>query len=143
VTTRVRALLVPVGSDLYAIDADHVREVVTVPLVTRLPTVPDSVLGLYNLRGEIIPMFDTAALLGIGRIPSLSFAIIVSTRLGSAGMAVTALPQVASLEELVGSSELPSTLGTYADGERLVVLLDVDDLICTRAQSVAATRRSA
>ena len=46
---------------------DWVREVVAAPTLTRLVTAPSIVLGLFNLRGEIVALLDTAALLGSAR----------------------------------------------------------------------------
>jgi len=73
-------LLVPVGADWYALDMASVREVVAFPLLTRVPTAPAALLGLFNLRGEIVPLFDTAALLDAGRMAGVaSFAVVVLT----------------------------------------------------------------
>ena len=45
------------------------------PPLTRLVTAPPMVLGLFNLRGEIVPLLDTAALLGVGRTEQVAFAV--------------------------------------------------------------------
>ena len=63
----MRALLLPVGNDLYAVDMAVAREVVASPEIQPLPTAPATVVGVFNLRGEIVPVFDTAMLLGLGR----------------------------------------------------------------------------
>lgn len=125
----VRALAVPVGPDLYAVPIGAVREVVKAPLLTRLPTAPGIILGLFNLRGEIVPLLDTPALLGLSRIPGWSFVAVVRSSLGPAGLAATALPEPVVLAEPVGPSESPATAGTYAVGERLAVLLDIEALL--------------
>ena len=127
--TPLRALLVPVGLDLYAVPMDAVREVVRAPLLTRLPTAPGLVLGLFNLRGEIVPLLDTPALMGLSRIPAWSFVAVVRSRIGSAGLAATALPEPVSLSGAVAPSESPATAGTYATGQRLAVLLDIEALL--------------
>lgn len=125
----MRALLVPVGLDLYAVPMDRVREVVRAPPLTRLPTAPALVLGLFNLRGEIVPLMDTPALMGLTRIPAWSFVAVVRSRIGSAGLAATALPEPVSLGEAVGASASPATAGTHAVGQRLAVLLDIEALL--------------
>jgi chemotaxis signal transduction protein len=127
--TGLTALLVPVGPDLYAVPMDAVREVVRAPPVTDLPTAPALILGLFNLRGEIVPLLDTPALLGLGRIPEWSFVAVVRSSLGPAGLAATALPESVALGVSVGSSESPATAGTYAVGRRLAVLLHIEQLL--------------
>jgi purine-binding chemotaxis protein CheW len=125
----LRALLVPVGLDLYAVPMDEVREVARAPILTQLPTAPALILGLFNLRGEIVPLLDTPALMGLGRIPDWPFVAVVRSSLGPAGLAATALPEAVVLREPVGSSESPATAGTYAVGRRLAVLLDIEELL--------------
>jgi purine-binding chemotaxis protein CheW len=136
----LRVLLVPVGPDLYAVPMDGVRKVVRAPLLTKLPTAPALVLGLFNLRGEIVPLLDTPALMGLSRIPDWPFVAVVRSSLGLAGLAATAFPEPAALGEPVGPSESPATAGTYAVpssirrlegrlGRRLAVLLDIEELL--------------
>ncbi|MCW3044147.1 MAG: chemotaxis protein CheW [Actinobacteria bacterium] len=117
------------GPDLYAVPMDGVRKVVRAPLLTRLPTAPALVLGLFNLRGEIVPLLDTPALMGLSRIPDWPFVAVVRSSLGLAGLAATAFPEPAALGEPVGPSESPATAGTYAVGGRLAVLLDIEELL--------------
>ncbi|MEA2532939.1 MAG: purine-binding chemotaxis protein CheW [Actinomycetota bacterium] len=117
------------GPDLYAVPMDGVRKVVRAPLLTKLPTAPALVLGLFNLRGEIVPLLDTPALMGLSRIPDWPFVAVVRASLGLAGLAATAFPEPAALGEPVGPSESPATAGTYAVGGRLAVLLDIEELL--------------
>ena len=65
----MRALLVRLGEDSYAIPMTAAREVVAAPDVAVVPSAPPSVLGLCNVRGEIIPVFDAGALLGVPSLP--------------------------------------------------------------------------
>jgi len=125
----LRALLIPVALDLYAVPVDGVREVVRAPPLTKLPTAPGLVLGLFNLRGEIVPLLHTPVLMGLSRLPDWSFVAVVRSSLGPAGLAATALPEPVALGEPVGPSESPGTGGTYAVGQRLAVLLDVEELL--------------
>jgi purine-binding chemotaxis protein CheW len=122
--TAVHALLLPVGGDLYALPVDWVREVVAAPTVTRLVTAPAVVLGLFNLRGQIVPLLDTAALLGIGTVATTAFAVVVNCPQGPAGLATTGFPQRGVLDTPIGPSELPGTAGLYQLAQRVVALLD-------------------
>ena len=123
------SLLVPVGPDTYAIPADKIREIVRGPRLTSLPTAPPLVVGLFNLRGEIVPLFDTAALLGTGTRPAAPFAAVLHTALGPVGLAASASPESVVLGVPIGPSEGPGTAGVFAHGARLVVLIDVDFLL--------------
>jgi purine-binding chemotaxis protein CheW len=124
--TGVQALLLPVGDDLYALPMTWVREVVAAPRLTRLVTAPPIVLGLFNLRGHIVALLDTAALLGTGTTgaAALAFAVVVDGPRGPAGLATTGFPQRGVLEVPTGESELPGTNGMYQVDEQIVVLLD-------------------
>jgi chemotaxis signal transduction protein len=114
----------PVGPDWYAIATDSVREVVAEPKVTAVPTGPHALVGLFNLRGEIVPLFDTAALLGTGRVGAGSFATVVLTELGAAGLAVTAVPEAVEVGPL-SPSDLTAGIGTCTVAGRAATLLDV------------------
>jgi len=122
--TGVQAVLLPVGKDMYAVLMDWVREVVTAPPLTPLVTGPRLVLGLFNLRGEIVPLLDTAALLGLRPVGTGAFAVVVRSELGLAGLTATAFPHRAALGSPAGPSELPGTAGTYRLERQVAVLLD-------------------
>jgi hypothetical protein len=123
-TAAQQVLLLPVGGDLYALPMDWVREVVASPPVTQLVTAPPVVLGLFNLRGQIVPLLDTAALLGIGTVDTIAFAVVVNCPQGLAGLATTGFPQRGLLGTPTGPSELPGTAGLYQLDQRVTTLLD-------------------
>jgi chemotaxis signal transduction protein len=125
----MRALLFPVGSSWYALDVAVAREVVARPPMARVPTAPESVLGLFNLRGEIVPLFDTGALLGIDHLPDPAWAVVLRTSLGLAALGASGLPEAEDLDEPAGSVESPVAVATYAVATRLVTLIDADRLL--------------
>jgi purine-binding chemotaxis protein CheW len=120
----MQVVLLPIGSDLYAVPVEWMREVVTAPPLTALVTGPDVVLGLFNLRGEIVPMLDTAVLLGLPRLDEVAYALVVQSRTGPAALATTAFPRRATLDPPPAPSELPGTAGIYRLGRQVVALLD-------------------
>lgn len=127
--TGTRVLLVPVGLDLYAVRMESVREVVASPRLCSVPTAPATLLGLFNLRGEILPLLDTAALIGLGRLEDWPFAAVIRTPLGSAGLGASGCPESVLLDEPMGPSESQGTTGVYAVGRRLAVLIDLEALV--------------
>lgn len=130
--TDLDAVLLPVGSDLYAVPIDRIEEVVASPTLTRLVTAPPHVLGLFNLRGQIVPLIDTAALLGGPAAPPATFAVVLQSRQGLIGLAVTEFPAQTVLSETIGPSELPGTVGSFRMKNRVVVLLEPDVLLAGR-----------
>jgi chemotaxis signal transduction protein len=56
---------VRVGGEQYALAVEYVREVLELGELTPVPGTPDSVLGLRNVNGEIVPVFDLAKVLGV------------------------------------------------------------------------------
>ena len=124
------ALLIPVGGDTYAIPLGSVREVVVDPKVTQLPTAPAVVRGVFNLRGDIVPLLDTALLLGLRPVIEEPYAVLVETPHGTAGLVATDMPLTVRLNESVGHSDIEGTTETYLVGDaRLAVALDVSTLL--------------
>ena len=55
-------VVVEVGGRRLAVPAARVREVTAVTTVTPLPTAPAPVIGLTQLRGQIVPVLDLSSL---------------------------------------------------------------------------------
>jgi purine-binding chemotaxis protein CheW len=124
------ALLIPVGSDTYAVALETVREVVVDPRVTQLPTAPAVVRGVFNLRGDIVPLLDTGLLLGLRPVMEEPYAVLVETPHGTAGLVATDMPLTVRLNESVGHSDIEGTTETYLVADaRLAVALDIPVLL--------------
>jgi purine-binding chemotaxis protein CheW len=127
----MQAVTLPVGSDLYAVPVDWVQQVLVAPPITALVTAPDLVIGLFNLRGEIVPLLDTAALLGIGGIDTVAFAVVLRGANGPIGLATTGMPERVSLDGSPSHSMLAGTNGTFYVAKAVVVLLDPEVLLAS------------
>ncbi len=141
--TDLQAVLLPVGADLYAVPVGWVKEVVVAPLLTPLVTAPPLVLGLFNLRGQIVPLLDTAALLGLGTAGPAAFALVLQSPHGLVGLAATAIPKRAVLSSPSGPSELPGTAGNYLLERQVVVMLEPEALLASKELGGAANRAGA
>lgn len=58
-------VLVQVGGERFAVVLDDLDEVACLSTAIALPHVASLVLGLANIRGELLPLLDTGALLGV------------------------------------------------------------------------------
>jgi len=61
-------LLFRIGEEWYAVSVEAVREIFQEYEVTSIPCVPDFILGVVNVRGEILSVTDPARLMHIGEI---------------------------------------------------------------------------
>jgi purine-binding chemotaxis protein CheW len=53
------------GEEKFAIPVEHVQEVVEFGQVTKIPNAPAYMLGIINLRGQVLPLLDTKMKLGL------------------------------------------------------------------------------
>lgn len=88
----VQVVAFRLGGELHACDVALVEEVVSRRAVHPLPDVPEHVLGVVSLRGELLPVLDVAAMLGVSRDGARPAAVLVvdtgDVRVGVAAEAV-------------------------------------------------------
>ncbi len=97
----------------FALTTMLVRELVEVTSITKVPRTDDSILGLFNLRGEPMPLVDMSMLLGLGTTaspPSDKMQVIIIRSEGmSVGARIDALGTVVPNAGLLSSND-PSPL---------------------------------
>jgi chemotaxis signal transduction protein len=95
------------------------------------------VIGVRNLRAQVLPVFDLAAVLGA---PSGTSAVLVIAEAGGdrVALGVDAVLDVAELEAASEASDLPLLTGTVLDADALVGIIDPDRLFAALAQKAAA-----
>ncbi|MBK6810894.1 MAG: chemotaxis protein CheW [Sandaracinaceae bacterium] len=84
------ALVVHVGSDLFAIPCTDVVSVLPLPELRPLPGAPAGLLGTFSYGGAIVPVIDLAqALTGVATDDCLAVRVVISnTRDGLVGVLV-------------------------------------------------------
>lgn len=126
----MQALLIPLDGDWYALELATVREVLPLPAVTPVPGAPEPVLGLFNLRGNVLPLLDTAGLLGLPSGGPASYAVIADTDSGPAALTASAMPAGAELGDPAGPAELPAGIARFAtDAGHVATLVDLDTML--------------
>ena len=63
----MRGLSFTAGGELFAVDVTLVQKVARNMSVTPVPTAPDTVVGITNMKGRIVTILSLAALLGRSR----------------------------------------------------------------------------
>jgi chemotaxis signal transduction protein len=128
----MKVLVIAVNAAFFAVPMATVHQVLRHPLVTRVPLSPAGLLGVVNVRGEIVPLLDTGVLTGTGRLTEPPFAVLVSGDKEMIALAAEELPIATDFEEPVGPGTQPGELGVYSNGGRLVVLVDIEELVMNR-----------
>lgn len=133
VETHRGHLVFACGSSLYAVPAETAAEVVTLPVVTRVPGAPMHVLGVFAHRGEVLPVVDLPRLAGKTVDQQLKRAVVVRSTGGAVALTATRVHGVSSLEgalERLGDAGLQAHLrgpATSPAGE--VAVIDPDGFI--------------
>jgi chemotaxis signal transduction protein len=116
----------------FAVEMTTVHQVLRHPVVTRIPLSPMGLIGVLNVRGEIVPLLDTGVLTATGALGEPPFAVLVSGEKEMVALAAEELPVAADFDEPVGPGTQPGELGVYSNGGRLVVLVDIEELVKSR-----------
>lgn len=53
------------NGEIFAASIDKVLEILEIPKITHVPRAPDYMRGVINLRGNVLPVFDTRAKFGL------------------------------------------------------------------------------
>jgi chemotaxis signal transduction protein len=139
--TQTKCVVTRLENNVLALPMDHVVEILTPPAITPLPNVPDWLLGVANLRGEIVSVCDFRQYLGYpsvsrdtrqrvvvvrSREEEMSTGLLVDRVDGIRGLSVDTgtAPRIdlpASVQELVRSPILQDgTIYLMLDMERLL-----------------------
>jgi purine-binding chemotaxis protein CheW len=63
----MKALTFALQGEIFAIDAEGVREILDMVPITEVPNAPDFVNGLINVRGRVVPLADLRVSFGMWR----------------------------------------------------------------------------
>jgi purine-binding chemotaxis protein CheW len=128
-----------IGNETFGVRIGAVREIVRVPEITAVPSAPDTIEGVINLRGKIIPVMDLRKRFGQSNVqPDKKNRILVVELEGKLiGLIVNAASEVLK----ISPSEIEPPGNVFAEGEssyvtgvgklkgRLIILLDIAKLL--------------
>jgi purine-binding chemotaxis protein CheW len=139
-------LVFALGGEEYGIAVSRVREIIGPMPVTRVPRVPESVLGVINLRGKVIPVVDLRVRFGLEAIDHGLRTCIVVVQAADAefGLVVDCVSEVINIadEEIEEPPafgpgvDTPYLLGLAKCGPHVRLLLDIERVL-SRAELAA------
>ena len=135
----VRMLAFSLGDENYCADIRDIKEVVRITGITRVPGIPWFVIGVMNLRGEIISLIDIRHFFGLRQkeLTNESRVIVTDVKGESIGIVVDRIKGALYVEEESVQPTLATIKGKLADytkgqvksGDEILALLDLEKIL--------------
>ena len=117
------------------VDAAYVVEILTNQMVTYLPMMPDYIQGIFNMRGQIIPVMDIRLRLGKPALDGDSLLIVLNYDNTQLGIFVDGVDQMIEIPANAlhavpaqSAQVLVSEMCTIPDGSGTMLVLDCEQL---------------
>ncbi len=128
------------GEEKYGLNILKVRELISFPEgLTRIPGVPDYIIGMFNLRGLVIPVMDLRSKFNMSGEERHEFSVIIIVEVENKhiGITVDSVSDVIFVKEddIQETTELAVNVDTkFIKGvaktkDEMVILLDIDFLL--------------
>ncbi len=124
------------ADEQYGVNIQDVREIIRTPAVTKIPSAPEHVLGVIDLRDTVIPVIDLRRrlALNVGEASDDNRIVVVEAHGHQVGVLVDAVKEVLRIGEdrVEANSAVVSTAESYyIDGiakldKSLLILLDIE-----------------
>lgn len=137
-------LLFRIGAEFFAVDLAAVEEAIEVPDVHRLPDMPSAMLGVFTLRGRMLPVYSPAVCLDVSATTDAAVVLVMRSHGEQrVGLAVDDIEDVIQLDPaMMHRPPMPDPddtilLGVTRHGTEPVGVVDAASLIatCTAAPS--------
>lgn len=131
----VELLLFRVGHELFAAPLASVEEAVELPAIRHLPEMADDMLGMFALRGRMMPIYSPSRPLGVSLGAAPTAALVVRAGAQRVALAVDDVDDVLDLDlgtlrDAPGVEDADGILlGVARRGRDLVAVLDGDALV--------------
>ncbi|HUB79977.1 MAG TPA: chemotaxis protein CheW [Bryobacteraceae bacterium] len=140
------------GNELFAIAVSHVREVLEVPQITRVPTAPAYMRGVVNVRGRATPVVDLRLKFGLPPVADTLNTRIIVMELAIDGETVVLGGVADSVHEVIelepAAIDPPPRIamrwrtelieGMGKRGDDFIIILDVNRVFSSDEVAIAA-----
>lgn len=119
------------GAELFGVEVARAREILSLTPVTKVPQTPDYLLGVINLRGQVVPVVDMRLKLGLptGAETEDTCIIVIEVQVDGETLTVGALADAVRevLEIRSDQIEPPPRLGARLKTEFMTGMGKVDE----------------
>ena len=141
---EMQLVVFELGDESFGVDISRVQDINRMQEITEIPHAPESVVGVINLRGRVIPVIDLRKRFGLpDAVHTKDTRIVVVHLEGNLiGVIVDAVSQVLRIPADIVEPPSPVLAGVdsrYLRGiakldDKLVILLDLDYVLSRREQ---------
>ena len=134
------------ADEIYGVNVMQVQEVLRVTEVAPVPGAPSSVLGILNLRGNVVTVVDARELFGLPRNDNTDQTRIMIVEINRVivGMLVDSVAEVVNIHN--GDIDAPPSIGNddrsryiqgvYSKNSEILILVDLNRLMGPDAQFI-------
>jgi purine-binding chemotaxis protein CheW len=128
-----------IDNDQYGVDIMAVREIKGWSEITHLPRQPDSVRGVLNLRGAIVPIIDLRCRFGQGLTEASPIHVVIIVQVGTRQVGLLAdrvldivsfdMSQVQPVPKIAQASRIDFLSGLVTVESAMIALIDLYNLL--------------
>jgi len=132
------------AEEIYGINVMQVQEVLRMTEIAPVPGAPSSVLGIINLRGNVVTVVDTRELFGLMReeLTEQTRIMIVECNKIIVGLLVDSVAEVVNIQNTdidsapnIGNEDNSKYIqGVYSKNGEILILVDLNRLLSPDAQ---------
>lgn len=118
------------------VDAEYVVEILNNQTITFLPMMPEYIRGVFNMRGQIIPIMDIRMRLGKMPDEDNDLLIVLNYQNSQLGILVDAVDQMIDIPDEIlmpmpaqSTQRLVSGMCTIPDGSGTMLVLDCEQVL--------------
>jgi len=136
---QLQLLTFQLGGEEYALNIMDIKEIIRPRETTEVPRTPDYIMGIFSLRGAIIPVFDVSLRLGLPKSERgpQNRIVVVKSQEHLFGLHVDSVIQVLDIPlsriepppEILGGVEGEFLRGIGRIEDRLIILLNLDRIL--------------
>lgn len=144
-----RVLVFSLGGENYCAGITQIKSVAKISMITRVPNTPDFVVGVMNLRGQILSLLDIRRFFGLPdkKINESSRVIVTDVTGSPVGILADAVKQAIDVDEALIQPPLATVserLTAYTKGQvqmekDILVILDLEKVL--RAEEITVLKK--
>jgi purine-binding chemotaxis protein CheW len=139
--TEIRSYLsFKIGNEMFAANVRHVHNIIELVPITKVPHSPSYMLGIINLRGQVLPVVDTRVKFGLSATAATNNTciLVMEVSIENESILVGALVDGVSEVLEIGAENIKSApslgakfksdfiTGVFHNGDSFIMLLDMD-----------------